>query len=611
MKKYLYLLCLLILIFVLPKITHAINISCNNRYVTLINPVRGRDLWIDKSLEPIKTQYNLIKQNDFSATWLLQYDALVDKNLISEVNKFDTNQENGILLEISPALADKARVIYPHSVVWYNPKVVFLSGYTQSERRRLIDKLFEKFKEVFDYYPKSVGAWWIDSYSLSYLKDKYGIEAAMIVADQKTTDNYGVWGQWWGMPYYPSKSNILIPASNLKNKQNIVILQWAQRDPLQAFGEGPKFSNYSLQANDYIRQGKDTGYFNKLVDVYLDCQNPLGQITVGLETGIESIQYLSEYSNQLKALKERKNLKAVTMSNFAKEFSYTYPAFPNNLKITYQDSNWDLTTSERSNKLLGDFVSYNQTVSFADYFVKDKSDFLDRRLRNSYNQVNTIWFPWYLIMSLILFVFSIRKRLLKIWFISTLFALVCFGLILRSFYQYGLKVLYGPNLPYLEFFQTFLVLISFLLVWIIDKETRNRKVKVNLWILCLIFGIDPIIKAFRMSLFSGKYYIGFAIDSLKFIGISFSEPFNIEFINRDFPSYISTALLRFDFNKIWDNLYLTLLVYPLLHIILALPLGYLLMKLPKNIRHVILVICIILFSLHLKSIFNADPRLVQ
>src|SRR3989338_9058269 len=288
MKKFLITFFLIIFIpFITP--VFAQEIQCDNRHLTLVSSVRSRDLWIDKTADPLKNQYELIRKHNFSSTWLLQYDVLLDKELLYEIRKFNDNQEKGVFLEISQNFVEQSRVIYPHAVPWFSPHAVFLSGYSQSERRNLIDRLFKKFKEEFGFYPKSVGAWWIDTFSLNYMKEKYNIKTAMIVADQKTTDNYGIWGPWWGIPYYPSKANILTPASNLKNKHDVVVIQWAQRDPVLAYGEGAKYSNYSLQANDYIRQGKKTDYFQQLIKTYLDCQNPLGQITVGLETGIESV----------------------------------------------------------------------------------------------------------------------------------------------------------------------------------------------------------------------------------------------------------------------------------------------------------------------------------
>jgi hypothetical protein len=354
-------------------------IGCNERYLTLVNPVRGRNLWTDKSLVPLTQQYGAIKERDFSATWLLQYDALKDGELVGEIEKFNSSQELGLFLEISEKLALEARVTYTPGFDWANPRVLFLSGYARAERRRLLDHLFEEFKAEFGYFPEVIGAWWIDSYSLDYLKQKYNIKSALIVADQQTTDRYGVWGQWWGVSYYPAKKNILVPATSKINKQDVVIIQWAQRHPDLAHGEGPAFSNYSLQANDYTSLGKDTRFFEELVDIYSDCVNPISQVTVGLETGIESASFLEEYQRQLAVLKGKDYLEVVTMSDYAHKFAEVYPDFPEKMQIK-GETTWEMTPVFRKNEELGDLVNYNPKMAFVDFWDADESEFLNRSL---------------------------------------------------------------------------------------------------------------------------------------------------------------------------------------------------------------------------------------
>lgn len=581
--------------------------DCDNRYVTLVNPVRGRNLWIDKTINPLRNQYDLAKEYKVPVTWLLQYDALVDEEILKETKKFDPSHEIGVFLEVSPDYAQRARVIYHHAVPWFNSRAVFLSGYSQSQRRDLIDKLFSEFKIKYGFYPKSVGAWWIDSYSLNYMKDKYDIKSAMIVADQKTTDNYGVWGQWWGVPYYPSKANILTPASSLSNKLDVLVIQWAQRDPVLSFGDGPKYSNYSLQANDYIRQGKDTEYFNQLVSVYLDCKNPIGQVTVGLETGIESTGYIKEYQNQLAVLEKIDNLQFVTMNEMAQKFANVYPNFPENAEIGYGDSAWKMTTSNRVNEKLNDQIKYNPEIAFSDYFIADTSNFLNRKLENNNLQKNVFWFPWFIFVPLGLLFFSFRKRFLKVWGISMLFAIGAFGLILRSYYQTGWKVYFGPELPYLEIFQILLILGTFFVVWLLNKWDSIRR---NLWLLPLIFGIDFLIRSIRVSYMSGRYYIGFAADALRFIGFSVKPVAEINFVNQDFTSFISNAFLRIDFNHLWDKPILALVLYPLGHVVIAIVFGLLLARLPNRVQKLVIGGLIILFLLHLSDVFQADPRRV-
>ncbi|MCR4305529.1 MAG: hypothetical protein NUV73_00410 [Candidatus Daviesbacteria bacterium] len=594
-----------VIFLVSPKTLSAAEetINCSNRYVTLVNPVRGRDLWIERSVKPLKNQYEAAKKYNFPVTWLLQYDVLEDKEVLEEIRGFDLSNELGVFLEVSPRFAEKARVIYPHSVPWFSPKAVFLSAYSQSERRKLIDKLFKEFKLRFGYYPKSVGAWWIDSYSLQFMKDKYDIKSVLIVSDQKTTDSYGVWGQWWGVPYYPSKANVLAPASTLSNKLEVVVTQWAQRDPFQAFGEGPKYSNYSLQANDYTEEGEDTGYFDQLVDVYLNCNNHIGQVTVGLETGIESIGSRDEYANQLESLKRKEGVKFVTMKDFAQRFTSVYPNLPGGTEIKFDDSVWVMTTTDRVNEKLNDLIKYQQWISFSDYFIADKTDFLNRKLPVGNNLKESHDFRSFLWVGLGLGLFSLARKRFKLWVFSMAFGLAAFGLILRSTYQYGWKLYFGPVIPELEVIQVSLILISFLIFLIISRKYRN------IYLLPLVFGLDPLIQSLRFSVISNKYYFGMVVDALRFIGLRVSSS-GIEFLNLDLPSYQAAALLRFNFDKVWDSLYLALIVYPLAHLFLGMGLIYILSKLPFKVRFLITVILAGLFILHIYNLFNTDPRRV-
>lgn len=600
----------LIIIFTLmifPKTAFAIvkqNANCDNRYLTIVNPVRGRDLWKDKTLKPLVDQYNLIKQHNFAATWLLQYDTLNDKELISQIKSFDQKQEPGVFLEVSKKLAKKSQVVYPQNSLWYEPKAVFLSGYTQSDRKRLIDRMFADFKSQFGTYPKSVGAWWIDSYSLDYMRQKYGIKSAMIVADQLTTDQYGVWGQWWGVPYYPSKSNILAPAGNLDNKQNAVVIQWAQRHPVLAHGSD---SSYSLQANDYIKLGKDINFFDQLVQVYLSCDNKIGQITIGLETGMESVDFIDEYNNQLDHLAKIDNLSGVTMEQFSDRFKTIYPGIANHSSIKYGDSVFDMNPKTRSNPLFKELIYYNPELSFADYFLPDSTSFLDRNLSNKQFQIINRSHEKWLLFIIILSLPLIFRRQFKLWVSSLLFAYACFGLILKSGYKLGWMVFYGAKIENLLYVQIGTVLSVYIIFRLLNGQ---KKLNNFIWFLPLSFAVEPLIQFSRMSFLSGKYYFGFIFNRVNFAGLTFGKPFNFSFFKIEFDPLQAQSLLKADFNRIWDNLWLFFIIYPFIHVFAAFVFRLIYMRVPVIVKKMFILILLILFIFHLSGIYSADPRYI-
>lgn len=312
----------------------------NNSFATIVNPVRGNDFWSLSGQTPlvaVKAQKEIIESHGFSATWLLRSDAIFDPEIAAYFKNFPENHELGIFLEITPTWANKAEIEYNQGKLWHYANSIFLSGYAPQEREKLINVAFEEFKNVFGFYPQSVGAWHVDARSLTYMKEKYAIKTALICADQFATDNYQIWGGWWGVPYYPSKYNVLIPAQSEKNKLDLVILQWAVRDPVNGYGKGMDESTFSVQANDYLKHELDTGYFSGLVDIYTQAKEaPFGQITIGLENDFPWPAISEEYEKQIKVLANKKII-ATTMVEFSDWYQHQFPFFSPSHRIESND----------------------------------------------------------------------------------------------------------------------------------------------------------------------------------------------------------------------------------------------------------------------------------
>lgn len=293
----------------------------SNQFINVVNPIRISSYSTNPQAS-LAAQYLEVQKRDLAATWLLNYDVILDPRIVSIAQKMDKSQELGLFLEVTPQFSKAADVIYNKTDSWHRANSVFLSGYTQVDRRKLIDKAFEKFKESFGFYPTSVGAWWIDSYSLDYMQHKYNVTGNLTVADQFATDGYQVWGQYWSTPFYPGKIHAGIPAKTLDSKLDVVTIQWAARDPLNGYGRGPA-SSFSTQ--DYMK----IEYFQKLVDLYAKSySNKFGQIIVGLEGDFPPQSYGGFFANQLDVVKTEKQLgsvKVVTMKEFSSWYRSNFP----------------------------------------------------------------------------------------------------------------------------------------------------------------------------------------------------------------------------------------------------------------------------------------------
>ncbi len=266
--------------------------------ITIINPVRGNGLGHEKDdlVASLKAQWQVTKEAGVHATWLFQFGALENTDMTVFVKQEMQDEEFGLLFEIDRNYAEKSHVQFRGQGVWYSSEGLFLNSYDRSERRQLIDTAFAKFKEIFGYYPKTVGAWWIGGDSLVYMQKKYGITAAMRAADQFNLDFYSIWGTPWNIPYLPSKENEGIPAASFEESSKVVILQWAIRDPLRGYAD----PLYSLQ--DYPMKGYSTAYIDYLASIYL--QRPFGNFVIGLENGGTLEKFQQYYKTILSKAKE-------------------------------------------------------------------------------------------------------------------------------------------------------------------------------------------------------------------------------------------------------------------------------------------------------------------
>jgi hypothetical protein len=306
--------------------------SAGNSYVSIVNPVRGGDFWDlsdQKPQDAISGETQVLNKYNLNATWLVRYDALKDQSILNTLKSVPQGSEFGVFFEVTPTLTNDSGVKYHASSSWHSAASVFLSGYTPDDRKKLIDTALAQFKKDFGYFPKSVGAWWVDSYSLDYLQQKYGVVASLEVADQYSTDDYQIWGQYFGSPYLPAKQNVLFPAQSSADKLPVVMTQWAARDPVNGYGNGVQESTYSVQPNDYIDyHSLDSNFFSSLVDVYTKQQfNQINQLTVGLENSYSWQKYGGEYDKEMAIIsgKAGNQFSVETMSSFASLYLNKFP----------------------------------------------------------------------------------------------------------------------------------------------------------------------------------------------------------------------------------------------------------------------------------------------
>lgn len=344
--------------------------------ITIINPIRGSGLGheTDDLLSSLKAQWQVTKEADVQATWLFQYGALENSGITEFAKSTMKDQEFGLLFEIDKQYAEHSRVQFRGKEAWYFSDGLLLSSYDRSERQRLIDAAFKKFKIVFGYYPKTVGAWWIGGDSLFYMQRKYSITGVLRAADQFNLDFYSIWGTPWNIPYLASKINEGIPASSFEESSKVVILQWAIRDPLKGYAD----ATYSLQ--DYGMKGYTTNYVDYLASIYL--QKPYGNFVMGLENGATLEIFQQSYKTMLTKAKEIQasgKVNIILAKDYAEKFLSQKKVFAGKthfLSTDYDSSDQSFWyTSENYRVAVHKIDDSVSVVDIRNYSTKTKEDF--------------------------------------------------------------------------------------------------------------------------------------------------------------------------------------------------------------------------------------------
>lgn len=214
------------------------------RIINIINFIRQTDYRMENSdnlmFDAVQKQINLSNKYNFPTTFLFQYDALINPKYQELMkNYLNSESEIGAWWEITQPQVEAAGLKWRGEHSWVSTaNIAFTPGYTQPERKKLVDVYMEKFKEIYGKYPKSVGSWFIDSYTLQYMYEKYGIVASCNCKDQIGTDGYTLWGGYWNQAYYPSKKNAYMPAQTKDGQIPVPIFRMLGSDPMYQYDAG-------------------------------------------------------------------------------------------------------------------------------------------------------------------------------------------------------------------------------------------------------------------------------------------------------------------------------------------------------------------------------------
>ncbi|WP_321290567.1 hypothetical protein [uncultured Sunxiuqinia sp.] len=358
-----------------PKIVNIIN------FIRLLEP-RSKKITEDVLYQTVVKQLEMMQEYNLRGTFLLQYDALLDSSYQSLLKSLpDSLYEIGGWFEIPQPLVENAGIKWRGRYPWdWHADVGFSTGYSPEEREKLVDVYMEDFKEIFGYFPKSMGCWFIDAHSLKYMYDKYGIVASCNCKDQIGTDGYTMWGGYWNQGYYASVKNAYMPAQNYENQISVPIFRMLGSDPIHQYDNGLGTSHQGVVSLEpvYGDAGGDSTWVNWFFKHFVEGEClEYNYVQVGQENSFTWNNMKKGFEIQiplLAQLRDEKKIKVETLSESGEWFSKKYKITPatsvtalNDLSGSNQKTVWFNSRFYRSN-LLWD----NGTLRFRDIHIFDE-----------------------------------------------------------------------------------------------------------------------------------------------------------------------------------------------------------------------------------------------
>ena len=209
--------------------------------VNIINFIRGCEPREPVDLlRPVQEQISLMKRLGLRGTFLIQYDALIEPTYTELLKQLDPAQfELGVWFEVVQPLTEQVGIPWTGRFPWdWHVHCGFSMGYTPRQREVLLDELYAKFRDIFGYYPKVFGSWFFDSHTARYVCDRYGADAFCNCKEQYGTDGYTLWGGYYGQGYYPSRSNVFLPAQNPDAQLSTPLFRMLGSDPVYQYDLG-------------------------------------------------------------------------------------------------------------------------------------------------------------------------------------------------------------------------------------------------------------------------------------------------------------------------------------------------------------------------------------
>ena len=165
----------------------------------------------------------------------------------------------------------------------YNTEDFCIWMFDDDTKRQIVDDVFGLFYQKFGFYPQSTGSYFLDAYTINYIKQNYpSVKCAVATCWEEGPKAYHTCNNSWYTfmdggpwnPWIPSKTNSHCPAFDADDDAGIVAIPHLSRDLMACFdGNGSNFGTHPQNVLRGMIYYNDNGsieypYLYNLVDQY-------------------------------------------------------------------------------------------------------------------------------------------------------------------------------------------------------------------------------------------------------------------------------------------------------------------------------------------------------
>ena len=232
----------------------------------------GDDALLDESLSIFLFQQECAHSRGLKTTIEMTYASLFNDTVVSLAKKHHELYGDEIALTLlglpCPQFEEK-----------YKTKDFCIWMFSDEDKKAIVDDCFALFKEKFGFYPASTGSYYLDAFTINYIKATYpSVTCAVATCFEEGVKAYHTTNNSWytfmdggpWAPWIPSKINSAMPAENEEEDSGIVAIPHLSRDPMACFdGNGSNFGTHPQNVlRGMIYKNNEIPYFYNLVDMF-------------------------------------------------------------------------------------------------------------------------------------------------------------------------------------------------------------------------------------------------------------------------------------------------------------------------------------------------------